>query len=39
LSADSVRELKSKVTEWDKNIGDLFQTHRQHFTYAPVVTG
>jgi hypothetical protein len=39
LSDDSIRELKSKATEWDKNIGDLFLTHRQQFTYAPDVAG
>jgi len=39
LSDDSTRDLKAKATESDRNIGDLFLSHRQQFTYAPDAGG
>jgi hypothetical protein len=39
LSDESLTELSLKAHEWDKQIGDLFLTHRQEFGDAPNVIG
>jgi hypothetical protein len=39
LSEDSIRSLERQCTKWDEDIGNLFLSYREQFTYAPNVVG